>query len=649
MTRTGLDAVLAPRSVAVVGVSRERGGIGAEIFHNLIASGFRGPVYPVNPHADWVQSVKAYASVAEVPGPVDLVVITTPASAVRGVVEACAAKGVNGIVVISAGFAEGGGDARAQQRELAEYCRRAGMRMVGPNCLGVLSTAPDVRLNATFGPINPPRGSVAFATQSGGPGLAAFDYAESLGVGISELVSMGNKADVSGNDLIERWRDHPATRVILLYLESFGNPRRFLELAREVSAKKPIIAVKAGRTPTGARAASSHTAALTSSDTAAAALFAQTGVVRVESMRELLETASVLALQPVPAGRRTAIITNAGGLGIMAADACEARNLLLPKPDPSTRDALRGCLPAAASVENPIDMVASASAQTYEQTLSTVLASDAFDSAIVLLVPTAVTNTEEIARSIVRASAGTSKPVVTAIVGVHGVAEGRRHLCASGFPAFAFPEDAVNALGHATDYGVWRAAHAEREAAPAPRDASSARRILDQAKARLRASAPDAASGWLDPQETHALLAACGIAMPRSAFVTTIETAIAGAERIGYPVVAKVVAPHVLHKTEVGGVRIGLRDAAAVRAACGAMVDRLNGVVDGFVIQEMREGGTELLAGVSRDPTFGPLIGFGAGGTQAELLADVAFRIAPLTPGDARALIEDIRSQALLK
>ncbi len=645
---SSLDAILAPRSVAVVGVSRERGSIGAEIFHNLIASGFQGPVYPVNPNADWVQSVKAYASISDVPGTVDLAVITTPAATVRDIVDACAAKGVKGVVVISAGFAEGGGDARAQQHELAERCRRAGMRMVGPNCLGVLSTAADVRLNATFGPINPPAGSVAFATQSGGPGLAAFDYASSLGLGISEFVSMGNKADVSGNDLLERWRRHSATRVILLYLESFGNPRRFLELAREVSHEKPIIAVKAGRTSTGARAASSHTAALAGSDKAAAALFAQTGVIRVESMRELLETASVLALQPIPAGRRTAIITNAGGLGIMAADACEAHNLALPKPDEPTMDALRSFLPTAASLGNPIDMVASASAETYEKTLSTVLASDAFDSAIVLLVPTAVTDPVAVAQAIVRAATGMPKPVVCAVVGVHGAAEGRTHLCDAGFPAFAFPEEAVTALGHATDYGSWRATHAERQSPAAAVNQDRVRRILADATARIRATPEDAGNDWLTPQEAHALLEACGIATPRSAFVATAEAAATAADEIGYPVVAKVIATGLIHKTEVGAVRVGLRDAAAVRAACRAMADRMDVKVEGFQVQEMVEGGTELLAGISRDPSFGALVGFGAGGTYTELLADAAFRIAPLTRDDARDIVSGIRSQALL-
>ena len=293
-------------------------------------------------------------------------------------------------------------------------------------------------------------------------------------------------------------------------------------------------------------------------------------------------------------------------------------------------------------------MIASASPETYEKTVSAVLASDCFDSAIVLHVPTAVTRTEEIARAIVRGSTGLPKPVVTSIVGVHGVKEGRRYLAASGFPAFDFPEEAVNALGHATDYGVWRATRTAREPRPDPRDLPAARRVLDQAKKRLLSASATTDSCWLDPEETTALLEACGIATPRGAFVPNIEAAVTAAERIGYPVVAKVVSPHVVHKTEVGGVRLGLRDPAAVRAACRAMVDRVNGVVDGFVVQEMLENGTELIAGVSRDPTFGPLVGFGAGGTHAELLADIAFRIAPITPRDARELVDGIRSQALL-
>ncbi|HYT25971.1 MAG TPA: GNAT family N-acetyltransferase, partial [Actinomycetota bacterium] len=365
-----MRALLAPRSVAVVGASRTRGTVGGELFHNLLAAGFEGPVYPVNPTATVVQSVVAYPSVLDVPGPVDLAVVAVPADRVVETARQCAAKGVRGLVVISAGFAETGPEGAGRQAELLRLCREAGMRMIGPNCLGIVNTAPDVRLDATFGPVVPERGRVGFLSQSGALGLAIVDYANALGLGLSSFVSVGNKADISGNDLLAYWEQDDATDVILLYLESFGNPRKFARLARQVGRSKPIVAVKSGRSAAGARATSSHTGALlAASDATVDALFRQAGVVRTDTLAELFDVAALLANQPLPAGRRVAIVTNAGGPGILCADACEAGGLEVVPLSYGLRAQLAAFLPAAAATGNPVDMLASAPAEHHRRTL----------------------------------------------------------------------------------------------------------------------------------------------------------------------------------------------------------------------------------------------------------------------------------------
>src|SRR5215831_3111956 len=430
-----------PGSIAVLGASRRRGRIGGEVFHNLLESGFPGPVHPVGPHAV-VQSVLAYPDVGRVPGPVDLAVVVVPARHVVDAARACAEKGVGALVVISSGFAEAGAEGRERQADLLEVCRRSGMRLIGPNCMGILSTAPERPLNATFAPGAPPAGRIGFMSQSGALGLAVLDHARSAGLGLSSFVSVGNKADISGNDLLEYWESDPRTDLVLLYLESFGNPRGFSRVARRVGRTKPILAVKSGRTTAGVRATSSHTGALLgASDGTVDALFAQAGVIRADTLGELFDVASLLASQRAPAGRRVGIVTNAGGLGIMCADACVADGLVVPELSAATRAALGGFLPAEASTANPIDMIASATPDDYERAIRAVAGSGEVDALIVIFIPPLATSAPEVAAAIGRAGDG-GLPVLGVFVG-----GGLR--AATSVPVFAYPEDAARALARA--------------------------------------------------------------------------------------------------------------------------------------------------------------------------------------------------------
>ncbi|HYU58213.1 MAG TPA: GNAT family N-acetyltransferase, partial [Actinomycetota bacterium] len=446
---------LSPRAVAVIGASRSRGTIGGEVFHNLIATGFNGPVYPVNPKAEVVQSVLAFPTVGAIPGPVDLAVIVVPANAVVEAARLCGEKGVRALVVISAGFAETGDEGRERQRELLAVCRDHGMRLIGPNCMGILNTAPDVLLNATFAPNFPPVGKVGFLSQSGGLGLAVIDYANTLGLGVSSFVSVGNKTDISGNDLIQYWEGDDDTDLILLYLESFGNPRKFARISRRVGRSKPIIAVKSGRSAAGARATSSHTGALiAASDVTVDALFHQAGVIRTDTLAELFDVASLLANQPAPHGNRVAILTNGGGPGILCADACEAEGLTVPALSETVRACLSEFLPAEASLANPIDMIASASAEDYARAIETLGNDEDVDALIVMFVPPLVTRAEDVARAI-REAAGSlppTKPILTVFMSARGVPE---ELRGEGvrIPSFAFPRGGGSNAGQ--DRALW--------------------------------------------------------------------------------------------------------------------------------------------------------------------------------------------------
>ena len=656
---SGLDAVLRPRSVAVIGASRNPGSIGGAIFHNLLSHGFTGPVYPVNPTAESVQSVPAYPDIGAVPGSVDLAVIVVPAAHVLAVLEACGRKGVRGAVVISAGFKETGPEGAALERALRETAQSHGMRMIGPNCLGVLNTEAGIRLDATFAPAWPPAGNVAFSSQSGALGLAILETAGALGMGMSQFVSVGNKADVSGNDLLEFWERDPGTDVILLYLESFGNPRRFTQIARRVGRRKPIAAVKSGRTTAGARAASSHTGSLAGSDRAVDALCLQSGVIRTDTIHELFDVAILLANQPVPRGNRVAIVTNAGGPGIMASDACESHGLELAPLGEATTAALRAFLPPEASVRNPVDMIASATPESFERSVRLVLEDAQVDAVLAIYVPPIVTTPLEVAQGIVRgaergqralaARGEPPKPVLSCFMGSHGVPEGLRSLHEGHIPSYAFPESATIALARAVRYGRWREAPEGVERRFDDVDADAARALLAGARARAAAGG----SPWLEPAEVQALLGAWRIPCAPAGFAADAEAAVVAARQAGYPVAVKLVSATITHKSDVGGVVLGLRDDAGVRAAVAAIERELaahgrRGEMAGVLVQGMVEGGVETIVGATHDPSFGPVLMFGLGGVSVELLRDVAFRVQPLTDRDAHELVRAVRGAPLL-
>ena len=635
--RASMKAFFEPDSIAVVGAGRKRGGIGAEVFHNLVSAGFQGVVYPVNENARVVGSVSAYPRVTDIPGEVDLAIVVVPAEDAAAVVDDCVKKGVHGIVVISAGFGETGSEGRAREATLLEKVRDAGVRMIGPNCMGIINTDPAVVLNGTFSPVYPPEGRVAMSTQSGALGLAILDYARRLNLGISTFVSVGNKADVSSNDLIQYWAEDPRTDVILLYLESFGNPRKFSRIAKRIARSKPIVVVKSGRSRAGARAASSHTGALASTDAVAGALFRQAGIIRTDTFEELFEVANLLAHQPVPGGSRVAILTNAGGPGILAADACEAHGLELPMLADATITELRSFLPSTASVANPVDMIASASPEHFLRATRALLADENVDSLIVIFIPPLITDPEAVAAAIVQGTSNANgKPVLANFMSAKGAPA-----ILSSIPSYEFPESAASALAKVTTYGEWR--RKPSGTVPTFDDIrfDEAKAIVETALAR--------GGGWLSPVEIGNLFRAAGIPVAKSRLVSNVDDALTAAAKIGFPVALKATGPAILHKTEVGGVALNLSDETAVRRAYEGMSARLGADLTGVIVQEMVAGGVEVVVGATLDQTFGPLVLYGSGGILVELLNDVAFRINPLTDTDVRDMLDEVKGTALLR
>jgi len=643
---SSLDSLFRPRSIAVVGASRHPDTIGHQIVDNLLRHGYTGVVYPVNPSARAVHSIPAFPSVSAIPGDVDLAVIVVPKDLVPAVVEDCGAKGVAALVVISAGFKEVGAEGAQREVRLAEQTRGFGMRVVGPNCMGILSTDPATSMNATFAPSMPPSGPLSFMSQSGAMGVTILDYAAEYGIGIHHFVSVGNKIDVSGNDLVEYWRDDPGTKVILMYLENFGNPRRFTKLARQVSRSKPIVVVKSGRTKAGARAAASHTGALAGVDVAIDALLAQCGVLRADSVQELFDIAMALEEQPIPAGNRVAIVTNAGGPGIMIADACESEGLEVVELSPETQARLREVFPAEASVRNPVDMIASATSESYRIALDHILADPHVDAAIAAFVPPLGVRQVDVASSIVevfRSRQPSDKPILAVLMGRNGLPEGRAELHEAGVPAYTFPESAARALAAMVRYRRWLE-RPDPEPVRFDVDEGAARAIIEGAAADGRHS--------LKEHEALGLLKAYGVPVVSHALVTTHAEARAAAESFGYPVVLKAVAPGVLHKSDVGAVKVDIRTPAELDAAFGTMVRRLGEAeidLEGILVEKFVSGGRETIVGMSTDPAFGPILMFGLGGIYVEVLQDVAFRLAPVSEVDAREMISSIRGAQLLE
>jgi acetyl coenzyme A synthetase (ADP forming)-like protein len=641
---SALRSFFAPRSVAVIGASRDRGAIGSEVLHNLLALEFRGPVFPVNPKATALQGVLAYPSVTAVPGPVDLAVIVVPARQVLAVAEECAGAGVRALLVLSAGFGETGAEGKGRQEELLRICRASGMRLIGPNCMGILSTDPAVRLNATFAPTPPEPGRIGFMSQSGALGLAILDYANILGLGLSSFASVGNKADLSGNDLIRYWEQDENTDVILLYLESFGNPRNFSRIARRVSRSKPIVAVKSGRSAVGARATQSHTGALiAASDVSVDALFRQTGVIRTNTLQETFDVAALLSCQPVPRGRRVAIVTNGGGPGILCADACVAEGLEIPALAEETQAALRAILPAEASVANPVDMIASATPEQFREAIRLVGADPSIDALIVIFVPPLVTRPDEVAAAMLEGARSLERrvPVLSVFMQAHGVPEALRSP-ELRVPSFAFPENAAIALSRVARYGEWLA----RPALPP----ASFPDVRPEEAAAIVATALGRGEGWLRPDEVAGLLSCYGLPTLEERVAPTPGAAAEAAAALGAKVALKAIAPGLVHKSDAGAVRLHLAS-EQVEAAAAGMEESLRAAgvePTGYLVQRMAPTGVEMIVGVVNDPHFGPLVACGAGGVLVELLKDASVRLAPLSEHDAREMVEELKMYPLL-
>jgi acetyl coenzyme A synthetase (ADP forming)-like protein len=633
--------LLAPRSVAVVGASARVHTIGHALVQSITEGGFAGQVYPVNPHTAEICGLPAWRTVNEIPGPVDVAIVAVPAPAVEEVFHDCIAKHVHGIVVITSGFAEVG--AAGIEVQLVALARANGMRMIGPNCFGIANTRDDIRLNATFSPVVPNPGRIGVASQSGGVGIDLLARLVQHELGVSSFVSLGNKADVSTNDLLQYWESDADTDVVVLYVESFGNPGKFARIARRVALSKPVVALKSGRSPAGARGTMSHTAALSSLDVAVDELFRQAGVLRVDTMEELVDTAALLTHQPLPKGRRVVIISNGGGPGILAADACAAAGLTVNELSEQLQQQLRAITLPGAAVGNPIDLVAAADAATFGAAVSAVLQSGEVDALVVIHVAPLVTDPAEVERAI--SEAASAGPDVTIAACFLGTGRGSGPIAAASagpvVPTYSFPESAAYALERAVRLAEWRAT--PRGAVPLLTDVDT-----DAARARVLDELGRQPSGWLDLEAACDVLGHVGVPTAELCRAATADEAAAAAEAIGFPVALKAGAAALVHKTEKGGVALGLPDAAAARAAFTDMSVALGHEMGGAYVQAMAPVGHELIVGVTHDPTFGPLVLLGMGGTTAELVRDTTVRLVPMTDVDAAAMVRDLKTSPLL-
>jgi len=644
--RRDLTAVIRPSTIAVIGASRDPAKVGHAIFHNILTGGFQGAVHPVNPTARAISGVRAYRSVLEVPDPVDLAVVITPAHLVPGVLDECGRAGVRGVVVISGGFREVGEEGRKREDLVRERVARWGFALIGPNCLGIINTAPDVRLNATFAAQLPDAGNIGFLSQSGALTAAALDYARTKRIGFSKVFNLGNKADVTELELLEVLAADPDTHVILLYVEELSEGRRFIETAREISEQsppKPVLVLKAGRTAAGARAVSSHTGSLAGSDQVYEAIFAQAGVLRVESIEELFDYAGAFSRQPLPKGRRVAIVTNAGGPGILATDACVREGLELSKLSDATIGALRRVVPGEAHVGNPLDIIGDADDSRYDAALEAVLADQSVDAGVVLVTRQATIDVEAAADAVIRRARASGKPVLASFVGALAVESGVARLEEAGIPHYPFPEAIARTLAAMARYVSW----IER-----PRTDYVA--FNDVNRDRARQIIAGAEPGFLSESAALELLEAYRLPLLPWAVATSAGEAAERALGIGLPVALKILSPQIIHKVDVGGVRLNLGTTAEVRAAYEAMMVAIrkhhpDAVLDGVLVQAMALKGHEVILGLSHDAQFGPVLMFGLGGIYVEVLKDVTFRLAPVRELGARRMVEETRTAAILR
>lgn len=639
-----------PRTIAFVGASREQASIGYRLLESLQRSHFPGSIFPVNPHTTEIAGLRTYPSLLNIPVPIDLAVIAVPAGLVLSIIDDCAAKQVPAVILITAGFAETGETGASLEGQLRERIRRSGIRLIGPNCFGMMNLDPIVRLNATYTPIVPPAGHVAIASESGGLGLAVVTAAQRLHLGLSSFVSLGNHLDVTVNDLLEYWEHDPNTHVILLYLETITDPPQFRRLTERVGRSKPIIVLKAGRTQAGQSAAGSHTAALATNDKAVDALFAQCGVIRAKTLEEFLALATGLSAQSRPRSRRIGILTNSGGPGVVCADSCAAEGLHVPELSERTQSVLASFLPGMAALRNPVDVIGFATKEQHARAVETMLTSDELDALIILHVSVRATDNEPVAAGIlkgIRAArlAGHKQPVYLC-----WMAEGDldRTFTVDGetIPTFRYPELTARIISRAIAYDTWRQRPSTKVAVFADTDLVAVKQIC--AKALV-----DRGPGWLTTHETHALFAALKIPLVESGIATGAEEAVKLARKIGFPVAVKLASHQIVHKTDIGAVQLNLRDEQSVRKAFDSIRTRLAetnqlDAMEGVLVQPMVTGGMEVMVGMTRDPLFGPLIAFGLGGIHVEVLGDAQFRVAPLTDRDAAEMIQGIKGYRLL-
>ena len=642
-----ISRFMKPRSIAVLGASNKP-GIGNACLKNLITYGYTGIAYPINPGTEVVSSIKTYPSIMDVPSEVDLAILVVAAEKAQPLVEECAKKGVKGLVVITAGFSEMGGEGIKREKKLIHTARAYGMRVIGPNCLGILNTDPAVSMNATFAPVFPFHGKVALGTQSGALGGALLAYCYKIGLGLSNFVSIGNRADVSDNELLQYWAEDKDTDIILLYLESFANPRRFARIARETTAKKPILVVKGGSSSAGARAAASHTGAMMSADIVSDALFRQAGMIRCKTLEKLFSTATFLANQPLPRGKRVAVLTNGGGAGIMAADALSAEGFQLPILSEKTRDELKTFLPPKASYLNPIDTTAVVSPDQYKRTLKLLLEEE-IDAVVVIYIPP-IRELLDFMKAAIREVAleyrNKGIPIMASYLGVDEEKIGSP--MEDNIPKYTFPEATAFVLGRAYEYYE----HLNKPAGRIPKfdniDKKAAQAIIAKALERSTSSPV-----WLDSDEISEIFAAYGIRSAQSRIALSAQEAAATADSIGYPVAVKLFSPTITHKTDVGGVMLNVKSAPEVIDAYRQISGNIEKIsrsseMKGVTVQKMLSGGVELIVGVTQDKSFGPLIMFGLGGIYAELFKDVNFRIHPLTDVDAEDMISAFKAHKIL-
>ena len=634
-----IAAILQPRSIAVVGAGRHPGNVGHEVLRSLLVGDFSGTVYPVNPSARAVCGVPAFPALLSIPEPIDLAVVAVPASAVPGVIDEAASIGVRAVTIITAGFGETGRSGAAVENELLSVARRHGMRIVGPNCLGVVNTDPEIRMNATFASLDPLPGRLALVSQSGAVGIVLGEQTRAVGLGLSAFVSVGNKLDVSPNDLLCFFEHDGRTSVIALYLESLGNPRKFARIARRVGATKPIVALKAGRTSAGARGARSHTAAAATPEVTVAALLQSAGVIKVDRLEELLDVSAILLAAPLPAGRRVALVGNSGGPLILAADACEGGELTVPELREETQQALGEVLVPAAATANPVDLTADGTAAMLEKALEIVLR-DAIDAVIVVVIETPAISAAASREAVARVARNSGKPVVVCSIEVDTPLATRGGADVAEVPS---PERVAAALGHVCRYAEWR--QRPLFSISEPEELSDRSAISEIVASTL---ATNATGGWLELDQGARLLQACGVPALATRGAATAEDAAAVAEAVGFPVVLKARSGDVVHKTDVGGVALNLDNSEAVRAAYEAMESRLGPQMGGAVIQPMAPWGVEAIVGLASDPDFGPVVMVGLGGVMTDLLRDRAFAVPPLGAGVADAMVASLRAAALL-